>query len=311
MFTKSCERALAAIPADLICEGGALHQLRICLDFLTTRDLFTHLLQMDTCHFFNRIQFVLNSLSPETALSNTADSLMTICRVIADFAYRAADYIDNLEQTPDLASLAAVIFEICSKFKRVSFQTIKKLKPAAMSDLVSEFKKEAAELNQQQLLAILLHMFMNFNRRDKMSKVEMDKCQKPTPFDQVYAVFHSYLVGDKWRLGEHLGHHLERVNYKVALQKAPVCYSLAIHEVGRSRKVKMGKSGEITFSPLKHCRWCGLVDADFVVCKMCQEDEGYRDVNLFCSIECETVALRLQHREEHARHLMVLLQMEK
>jgi hypothetical protein len=45
--------------------------------------------------------------------------------------------------------------------------------------------------------------------------------------------------------------------------------------------------------------------AEWLMCKMCQEDDGYTDANLFCSVECETEALRLQHTEEHARHLMV------
>jgi hypothetical protein len=302
VFIKSCKIALAAIPAELICEGGALQQFRVCLEFYTTLKSFTCLFQMETFQFYNRLQYVLDSLSPvETP---PADNMMSICRVFAGGAYELVSYKDNLKKTPDLATLAATIFEICCKSKDVSLHRIKKLKPEAMTDLVCEFKKEAADLSQPQLLAILMHMFVNYNHREKQINT---RCQKPTPFDPVYAVFYSYLVGDRWRLSQHLSHKMERVQQQVALQQAPVCYSLAIHEVSRKGKVKMTSPGHITFSPLKHCRWCGKVDvADFVVCRMCQEDQGYRDENLFCSSECESEALRVQHQEEHARHLMVL-----
>jgi len=248
-FTSSCERAVAAIPAQLICEGGALQQLQQSLVFFTTLTTNSDLMQMEVSRFFSRLQFVLDSLNPEPSYDKNL--VMTVSRVIAGYAYESIDYEDDFEKTPNLAALATAIFEICSKFEQVSLHRLKKLKPAAMTDLVAEFKKEAAQLSQQQLVAILMHMFVNYDRREK--KIDT-KCQKPTPFDQVYAIFHSYLVGDRWRLMQHLGHRLQRVQHRFAVEQAPVCYALAIHEVSRKGKLKMGTPGEITFSPLDHCR---------------------------------------------------------
>ncbi|XP_065335490.1 uncharacterized protein LOC135936560 [Cloeon dipterum] len=74
--------------------------------------------------------------------------------------------------------------------------------------------------------------------------------------------------------------------------------------VGRQR-VKMNKPGEITFCPIKHCRWCGLINSpDFNICQECQYESDYPDVNLFCSKECEERALNDSHLEEHARFLI-------
>jgi len=250
VFTKCYERAIAAIPTALISKGGALQQLGQCLQFFTTLESSSCLMQMEVCRFFNRLQFVLDSLSPEKA-PDDENFVLTVSRVMAGCAYHSVDYEDDLDKTPDLASLAAAVFEICSKFERVTFHRLKKLKPAAMADLVAEFKKEAAQLGQQQLLAILMHMLVNYHRRKK----QIDPVsQKPTDFDQVYAVFHSYFVEDRWRLMQHLGHRIQRVQHRFAVEQAPVCYSLAIHEVSRKGKLKMGTPGEITFSPLDHCR---------------------------------------------------------
>jgi hypothetical protein len=248
-FKPSCERAEAAIPAELIAEGGALQQLHQCLVSFTTITLVNDSMQMEVSRFFNRLQFVLDSLNPEP--SSDENLVMTVSRVIAGYAYESIDYEDDVEKTPNLAALATAIFEICSKFEQVSLHRLKKLKPAAMADLVAEFKKEAAQLSQQQLFGILMHMFVNYNRRNKQIDT---KCHKPTPFDQVYAIFHSYLVGDRWRLMQHLGQRLQRVQHRFAVEQAPVCYALAIHEVSRKGKLKMGAPGEITFSPLDHCR---------------------------------------------------------
>ncbi|CAB3363425.1 Hypothetical predicted protein [Cloeon dipterum] len=69
--------------------------------------------------------------------------------------------------------------------------------------------------------------------------------------------------------------------------------------------VKMNRSGEITFCPIKHCRWCGLINSpEFIICQECQDESDYPDVNLFCSKECEERALSDSHLEEHARFLV-------
>lgn len=91
------------------------------------------MMQAHVFRFYNRLQYVLDSVSPNIPKE---DNLMTICRTIAGHAYVYAGYEDDPEETPDLITLAAAVFKICSNFKRVSFQIIKKLKPSAMADLV-------------------------------------------------------------------------------------------------------------------------------------------------------------------------------
>lgn len=206
-------------------------------------------------------------------------------------------------------ALATAIFAICSKYEGLNFHRLKKLKCGVPNDLVAEFKKEAMQLTPHQLFGILIHMCVNYSKAERNPQL----CQKPTPFDLVYASLYSYLAKDRWRLSQHFAKwlrvdkvNLSIVEHQFAKEQAPVCYSLTLHEVSRKGKIKMKCPGEITFCPIKHCRWCGLVESDqFVVCKMCLEDDSYTDTNLFCSKKCEREALEEQHTEEHARHLMI------
>jgi len=69
----------------------------------------------------------------------------------------------------------------------------------------------------------------------------------------------------------------------------------------------MQEPGEVTFFPVKHCRWCGLVEAadEFRVCNECAENPDYPDTSIFCSSKCETEAMKFVHLEEHARYLTI------
>ncbi|XP_059491010.1 uncharacterized protein LOC132205761 [Neocloeon triangulifer] len=57
--------------------------------------------------------------------------------------------------------------------------------------------------------------------------------------------------------------------------------------------------------PLKHCRFCGSVEENLVMCSFCDDDEEYPDVNWFCREECEDLAMKkCQHNEEHDKFII-------
>ncbi|XP_059482395.1 uncharacterized protein LOC132200735 isoform X1 [Neocloeon triangulifer] len=57
--------------------------------------------------------------------------------------------------------------------------------------------------------------------------------------------------------------------------------------------------------PLKHCRFCGRVEENLVMCSFCEDDEEYPDVNWFCGERCENLAMKkCQHNEEHDQFII-------
>jgi len=126
--------------------------------------------------------------------------------------------------------------------------------------------------------------------------------------DYIDVVLWSYVSNDRWKLMQQLC-KLSESSPLVSLQfaKKNICYeSLLKTRITPEGKVKMSKPGEITFFPVKHCRWCGTVNLDkFRVCPECTENPDYRDFNFFCSEKCETECLEKQHIEEHVRFLMI------
>jgi len=71
----------------------------------------------------------------------------------------------------------------------------------------------------------------------------------------------------------------------------------------------MSEPGEITFFPVKHCRWCGVLAEKFRMCPECHSNPDYSDINFFCSEKCENEAMDKKHTEEHARFLMIRLEL--
>jgi hypothetical protein len=97
----------------------------------------------------------------------------------------------------------------------------------------------------------------------------------------------------------------------LSLAKKSKCCEELINAISPSGKILRGKPGAITFFPIKHCRWCGLVvSKKFRLCKECDENLDYPDRNYFCSEKCETECLNNQHTEEHAQFLIMQLNNE-
>jgi len=97
----------------------------------------------------------------------------------------------------------------------------------------------------------------------------------------------------------------------LSLARESKCCKDLIKAISPSGKIHFKKPGAITFFPIKHCRWCGLVVSNKIkLCKECKENQDYPDRNYFCSVECETECLKSQHTEEHATFLMMQLNID-
>ena len=131
-------------------------------------------------------------------------------------------------------------------------------------------------------------------------------------------------TGDRWKIKQLVAPMLMtkcrkgdqlKDNSFVSLEvaKSNQCYKQVLRKISPDgTKVLMKEKGEITFVPVKHCRWCGLIKVEkFRLCSLCEKNPDYCDVNYFCSEKCELEALASKHREEHARYFVVKLGMEK
>ncbi|XP_065351675.1 uncharacterized protein LOC135947047 [Cloeon dipterum] len=65
--------------------------------------------------------------------------------------------------------------------------------------------------------------------------------------------------------------------------------------------------GEISMLPLKHCRWCGILETPKIKLKMCfwcKEFMDYPNVTWFCSENCEKQCNDTVHVEEHEKFII-------
>jgi len=174
---------------------------------------------------------------------------------------------------------------------------------------------DSYDLTVQQLVG--LSLFYYSKNRDIFSKIGKVGLQGPGfLLDPSDAIAWSFWTEDRWLVKMKLFKKVENFRSKlndltlVSLEcaKKNSCYKDVPQYITLKGKVKMDHAGEITFFPVKHCRWCGLVetvDASFRVCAECAENPDYPDINFFCSAKCEMESLKMQHEDEHARFLMI------
>jgi hypothetical protein len=137
------------------------------------------------------------------------------------------------------------------------------------------------------------------------------------PMDRVEEVFFAYRTADQVKLKLLLGKMFTRyginfseVSYDFAKKVAPHVYEHALAQV-KDGRVQM-QPCELTLLPIKHCRWCGMVQNDKLrLCEECRADRGFSFRTWFCGDECERLAMDLLHREEHVRHLLIAVGIEK
>jgi hypothetical protein len=198
-------------------------------------------------------------------------------------------------------------------------------KKNVISSMPKDILKSSRQLSCQQLAA--LFVFLHFGNLDLHlnSQWKQSKLQGPGfPFDMASVFVWCIATNDTWKIKQLVAPMLMAKRRRgkqskdtsfvsLDVAKSNKCYKQVLRKISPDgTKVLMEQPGEITFVPVKHCRWCGLIKVQrFRLCSLCDEHRDYCDVNYFCSEKCETEALEAKHREEHARYFSVELALEK
>jgi len=263
--------------------------------------------------FFFRLEAVLRRcLSPEFFLEPGPDpvkSATTLCRMVAATAFRSRCYKDE----PDFENLPTLLKVVFKNHLAVNKNTwLHKTK-------TNKMQTEAQTMSEKQLLQLIFYLcFKTPHFKETLKKqAKSREMERELSLDLVEKAFWSYLEADAWRIKQIFstwmsrikskeGDQLPEVPMKFATDLAPYCFSPALSDLAGNHRVKMEAPGEITFFPVRHCRWCGVVQAEqFRVCKLCVEHSDYPDTSVFCSPKCEEEALNGEHTEEHARYLKI------
>jgi hypothetical protein len=171
-----------------------------------------------------------------------------------------------------------------------------------------ELRNAAKNLTLQQLQSLNIYYYMNDLK--KQQSTYDDRLIFPLDeFGKVFSALRSNdLLGLKLQMASKRNgtEDFSLITYQLA--KNNLYYKEVMRSVTPSGKVIMNSPGEITFCPIKHCRWCGQANVkQFRVCPECKDNLDYPDLNFFCSETCEKQCLEKQHIEEHAKYLIMLI----
>lgn len=176
-----------------------------------------------------------------------------------------------------------------------------------LSKIPKKIRIAAEKLTPKQLLS--LSVFMYF-KNYKFKNQEFHR--KIFPLEKSGEIYEALISNKKWKLKLLMASARNDVedfslaSYQCA--KNNICYEPVMEILSSKGKVYFRSPGEITFCPIKHCRWCGLADVEtFRVCPECRGYPEYPDLNFFCCEDCENKCLEKQHMEEHAQYLMMLI----
>lgn len=176
-----------------------------------------------------------------------------------------------------------------------------------ITNIPTQIRMAADKLSMKQLLTLSIYLSL------KNLDVKKDPfIHQVFPLDKSSQIFGAIMSNQKWQLkllmvsARNEVEDFSLATYQFA--KNNICYELALEMLTSIGQVKMKYPGEITFCPIKHCRWCGQADVKtFRVCPECKDYPEYPDLNFFCSEECEKQCLAKQHIEEHAQYLIMLI----
>jgi len=272
-------------------------------DSCVVTELFSHLcpvkedakLAEKIWMFFSRAETVLKSVLAaeefEHHLDTPSKSATTLCRMLAANAFGGLGF-DDLSTLENASSLLKEVLRVSSRHRKADAEKV---------------QTEGGLLTEPQLLQLVFYLSFKGSKRRKTSVSRKYEC-----LDPVETACMAFLDNDVWKLKQLFSSWLgplPEVSLQFVRDSAPTCYQSVLKTVSEEGKVKMSAPGEITFFPLKHCRWCGLVEEadEFEVCRVCLETPDYPDRCVFCSRKCQEEALDDLHTEEHARYLLVRL----
>lgn len=224
-----------------------------------------------------------------------------LSRLLMDVSvnYEAMDMLAALNHRENIEELSSFVVDLIS------------------NSIMEPIKRQIVliqNLSRQQVLGLLIYLCFKEIEKGKcfVTLGNYDYLQGPAfPLDEFGALFWSLLKNDRLLLKiaassdfrDKNGKNTSYIPLKQA-QKEPICRVL-VKSITPNGKIHMPTPGAVTFFPIKHCRWCGLVRcAEFRLCPQCKNDPDYPDDNYFCSIQCENLSLTNKHTEEHASYLL-------
>ncbi|XP_059488529.1 uncharacterized protein LOC132204201 [Neocloeon triangulifer] len=177
---------------------------------------------------------------------------------------------------------------------------------------------EFESLRLEQIAGILIYLIVNNLDPQKRKRFQTD-FKSLEPLDEVERAVFGVVRNDPWETKQVLSQWFNNSDRQdqslISLESAKSSandkfYSSILSHVNPDMTLKLKNKGEITFFPIKHCRWCGKLDPEeFITCKECSEEEEYPDVNFFCSETCEENAMEKIHRHEHETYLIAKCEM--
>ncbi|XP_065344160.1 uncharacterized protein LOC135942135 [Cloeon dipterum] len=261
--------------------------------------------------FFTRVREALTSTTPlalTTSLSyeEKKDEIIDLIRLI--FVDATCSY-DVFELDPDPVQLLRHV--LLFSFEQINAQAAAELQvnilPAKFKLAIDEnaLENEMKTLSERQILSIAFYLALKLTKRAVFKEASKTPKQLFGEFD---TAFHSYLAaGNMWALKEYarafFGNE-SRVLIDFARSFAPTCYFLALKELSIDSLEAMSFPDDYWYFPIEHCRWCGRADsAELRVCSECEIDTKYPTVNLYCSEQCDVIARRKIHSDEHDHFL--------
>ncbi|XP_059468393.1 uncharacterized protein LOC132192446 [Neocloeon triangulifer] len=172
---------------------------------------------------------------------------------------------------------------------------------------------DCKNLSLNQIAGVVIYQILENISDEKQTKFK-EEFKSLEPLDDLERSVFGILRRDPWEtkqvfcqkwFNDSKRQDLSLVSFEFAKTNASKFYAPILKNVSSHFHVRMRKRGEISFFPVKHCRWCGKVDVEeFRICQECLCEEEYPDVNLFCSDICENNAMKKVHKQEHERFLI-------
>jgi len=247
---------------------------------------------------------------PSVGIQKSA-ALSTFCRMLACAIFKNHGFKDTLEFS-DSCVLISSIFVVYAKSEKLKIlklpsDRISKSK-TYWSAVQSTVEKESKKLSEQQRLGLAIYLCLSSNAYITFVSRTPYALPEKALLDSLemmyYQVLGRYFATVAEKIPVLLSQKLSQVSLKFAKETAPICYTPVLDRVVDG-KVKMDAPGQNTFCPIPHCRWCGLVKnpSEMLVCQFCTDKPKYSDTHLFCSLQCEDLAMRNQHGERHAEFI--------
>jgi hypothetical protein len=253
---------------------------------------------------------------------NHSNTMSTLCRMLAAGVFQKQGLSDN----PEFSDSRVLLCSIFSAYVKTNRLKILKLRSRASkcktwSAVLLTVKMESEKLSENQCLGLALFLCLSSNHLATAFNECINSPQKKSlrflKYANLLGLLYYQIICEQISVAAEkipvfFNLELSQVSLQFAKDTAPTCYSPVLDRVVDG-KVKMDAPGQNTFCPVPHCRWCGLVKnpSEMLVCQFCTDKPKYPDTHLFCSSQCEDLAMKDQHGERHAEFIEYGLGLKK